>query len=507
MSQPQQPPFSTATVDKVKAHYAANPGQLLINGALVNAQAGGTIEAINPADEQVLGHIAAGTAADIDAAVNTAAEVFNGSWAEVPAMQRGELLNKLADLIERDAETLAVTESLDNGMPFMMARFGSVLGAVQQLRYNAGWATKIAGESLAPSVSNGQAVMSYTLREPVGVVGAIVAWNVPFAMTLGKIAPAIAAGCTVVLKPAEQASLSACHLMGLIIEAGFPPGVINIVTGTGTEAGAALVEHPLVDKISFTGSTLVGQSIVRTVADSMKRLTLELGGMSPVIVYDDIDVAKVAPSIAMGIFANSGQICAAGSRLFVHERIHDKLVEAICGFAKPLKVAPGLEPGAMLGPVVSRVQLERVLGYIDSGKAEGATLVTGGERVGDTGFFVQPTVFTHVKSEMKIAAEEIFGPVLCVMSFSDSDDIAQVAGLANATRYGLHASIWSKDVTRALRLSRAVKSGSVRINGGPPGVDPALPMGGMKASGWGRENGREGVEGYTELKTVSLGLQ
>ncbi len=505
MSQPQQPPFSQETVALIKEKYAQQPCQLLIDGQWVPAASGATIDVFNPATEERLGAIAAGAADDIDAAVKSAHKAFSGAWAAMPPLQRGVLLNKLADLIERDAEQLAVTESLDNGMPFMMARFGSVLGAVGQLRYNAGWATKIYGETVAPATS-GTGSMAYTTREPIGVVGAIVPWNVPFVMTVSKIAPALAAGCTVVLKPAEQSSLSACHLAALIIEAGFPEGVVNIVTGYGADAGSALVQHPLIDKISFTGSTAVGKSIIRSVSDSMTRLTLELGGKSPVIVFDDVDVAKVAPAIAMGIFANSGQICAAGSRLFVHESIHDALVAAICGFAKNLKVGGGLEPGTMMGPVISQVQFDRVMSYIDSGKAEGATLVAGGGRVGEQGFFIEPTVFTDTKPGMKIVDEEIFGPVLCVMSFADNDDLAALAGLANDTRYGLNASVWSKDVTKAINLSRYIKSGTVRINGGPPGVDPAIPMGGMKDSGWGRENGRDGVEAYTETKTVILGL-
>ena len=415
---------------------------------------------------------------------------------------RADFLLKLAALIEQDGERIALTEVLDNGMPFMMAKFGGVGGAVGQLRYNAGWATKLAGETLNPSWPGEW--HAFTLREPVGVVGAIVPWNFPFVMAVSKIAPALAAGCTLVLKPAEQTPLSAVILGELIRRAGFPEGVVNIVTGFGATAGAALAAHPDVDKVSFTGSTTVGKAIVHASTGNLKRVSLELGGKSPVVIFPDADMDKAIPAAAAGIFGNAGQVCAAGSRLFVHEAVADRVIEGVTERARSLKVGAGLAPGTEMGPLVSRKQLERVLGYIESGASDGAEIVVGGRPIEGDGYFVQPTVLTGTASGMKVVEEEIFGPVLCAMRFGDGD-IDAIAEQANATEYGLSSSIWTRDMSNALRLAKRLKAGTVRINGGA-GVDPGMPMGGFKQSGWGRENGRAGVEAYTELKTVTVAL-
>jgi phenylacetaldehyde dehydrogenase len=380
------------------------------------------------------------------------------------------------------------------------------MGAAEQLRYNAGWATKITGETIDPSWPG--EYHAFTLREPVGVVGAIVPWNFPFVMAVAKIAPALAAGCTVVLKPAEQTPLSAVKLGELIAAAGFPEGTVSIVTGFGKTAGAAIVDHPGVDKVSFTGSTVTGRSILRAATGNLKRVTLELGGKSPVVIFSDADLDRAIPSAAMGIFGNAGQICAAGSRLFVHESIFDQVVEGVSRRAATLKVGAGIAPGTEMGPLVSQVQMDRVLGYIASGASEGANIGVGGARIegeGYGGYFVQPTVLTGTAAGMKVVEEEIFGPVLCAMKFGDND-IETIAAAANQSEYGLAASIWTRDMSCGLRLAKRLKAGTIRINGGGAGVDPAMPLGGFKQSGWGRENGRMGVEAYTEVKSVTIAL-
>ncbi|AKH42237.1 acyl-CoA reductase-like NAD-dependent aldehyde dehydrogenase [Altererythrobacter atlanticus] len=494
-------PFSPESLDKLRASLGARPRQLFIGGEFVSAQSGKTFDVVDPASGETFASAASGEAADIDAAVNAARAAFP-QWAATPPAARADMLLKLADLIEREGERIALTETLDNGMPFMMAKFAGVMGAAGQLRYNAGWATKIAGETLTPSAPGEW--HAFTLREPVGVVGAIVPWNFPFVMAVSKIAPALAAGCTVVLKPAEQTPLTAVILAELLQEAGFPAGVVNVVTGYGETAGAALAAHPGVDKISFTGSTQVGKSIVRASTGNLKRVSLELGGKSPVVIFEDADLEKAIPAAAAGIFGNSGQVCAAGSRLFVHEKIADRVIEGIADRARSLKVGPGLAAGTEMGPLVSNEQLERVMGYIESGAGEGAEIAAGGKRIDGEGYFVQPTVLTGTAAGMKVVDEEIFGPVLCAMRFGD-DDIERIASQANAGEYGLSSAIWTRDISNALRLAKRLQAGTVRINGGA-GVDPAMPLGGYKQSGWGRENGRAGVEAYTELKAVTVAL-
>lgn len=494
-------PFSPESLDTLRASLGSEPRQLFIGGEFVAARSGKTFEVVDPATGEAFASVASGEAADIDAAVSAARAAFP-KWAATPPGARADVLLKLADLIERNGERIALTETLDNGMPFMMAKFAGVMGAAGQLRYNAGWATKIAGETLTPSAPGEW--HAFTLREPVGVVGAIVPWNFPFVMAVSKIAPALAAGCTVVLKPAEQTPLTAVILAELLQEAGLPVGVVNVVTGYGETAGAALAEHPKVDKISFTGSTQVGKSIVRASTGNLKRVSLELGGKSPVVIFEDADLDKAIPAAAAGIFGNSGQVCAAGSRLFVHEKIADRVIEGIAERARTLKVGPGLAAGTEMGPLVSNEQLERVMGYIESGAGEGAEVAAGGKRIDGQGYFVEPTVLTGTASGMKVVEEEIFGPVLCAMRFGD-DDIEAIASRANASEYGLSSAIWTRDISNALRLAKRLQAGTVRINGGA-GVDPAMPLGGYKQSGWGRENGRAGIEAYTELKAVTVAL-
>lgn len=500
------PPFSPAALDALRADLLARPRTLLIDGVLQAAASGETIDVIDPATGVVFATAASGGQEDIDQAVRAARRALDGDWAKVPPAQRARMLNRLADLIEANGERIALTESLDNGMPFMMAKFVGVMGASEQLRYNAGWATKVTGETMSPSAPGEW--HCFTSREPVGVVAAIVPWNFPFVMSVAKIAPALAAGCTVVLKPAEQTPLSAAILAELVLEAGIPAGVVNIVTGYGTTAGAALVDHPMVDKVSFTGSTAVGKAIVRASTGNLKRVTLELGGKSPVVIFADADLDKAIPAAAMGIFGNAGQVCAAGSRLFIHEKIYDQVIEGVTRRAATLKVGSGLAPGTEMGPLVSQVQMDRVLTYIGTGTEQGATVSAGGARLSgegyDGGYFVQPTVLTGAAAGMKVVDEEIFGPVLSTMRFGD-DDVDAIAAGANATEYGLSSSIWTRDISNALRLAKRIRAGTVRINGGG-GVDPAIPLGGFKQSGWGRENGRAGLEAFTEIKSVSVAL-
>jgi phenylacetaldehyde dehydrogenase len=483
--------------------FTSRPRELFIGGRWQAAQSGETFEIIDPANARVFAHAAAGGAADIDLAVLAARKAFeSGPWTTMTPAQRARLLLKLADLVEANADEIALLETLDNGMPFRMAKFGGVFGAAESLRYHAGWATKLHGATINISVPGDW--HAYTLREPVGVVGQIVPWNFPFVMGVAKIAPALAVGCTVVLKPAEQTPLTTIRLGELIAEAGFPEGVVNIVTGFGETAGRALVAHPDVNKIAFTGSTSVGKEILKGCAGNLKRVTLELGGKSPVIIFPDANLEPATEIAARGIFMNSGQVCAAGSRLFVHEKVFEQVVEGVVTRARKLKLGPGTDAATDLGPLVSDEQRRRVLGYIDSGRGDGARLLVGGAAPAGDGYFVEPTVLADAAPQMRVVREEIFGPVLCAMKFSDSD-LDAIARFANDTDYGLAASIWTRDISTAHKLARKIRAGSVRINTGGT-VDAAMPLGGYKQSGWGRENGREGVEIYTEVKSVTVGL-
>lgn len=497
-------PHLPEVAQRAVAAFLNRDGRLFVDGAWTAAHEGGLLTTEDPATGQPLTRFARGTAADIDRAVGAARRALDeGPWPGTPPRERARLLRRLADLVTRDAEMLALLESRDNGKPYGVARAFDINLAIEGLHYNAGWATKITGETLPDSLPGEW--HTYTLREPVGVAGLIVPWNVPFTMAVAKLAPAIAAGCTVVLKPAEQTPLTTIRLIELCEEAGFPPGVVNLVTGLGSEAGAALVAHPGVDKVSFTGSTATGRAILTAAAGNFKRVSLELGGKSPTLILPDADLAQAIPAAAMGIFANTGQVCAAGSRLFAHEAVFDKVVEGVARIAEGLRLGPGTAPDSDLGPVISQTQLDRVLGYVESGSRAGARLVTGGHKAREQGYFVAPTVFVDTSPDMAIMREEIFGPVLCASRFGDDADVAQLARAANSTEYGLSASIWTRDLSRAHRLARRIRSGTVKVNAGPA-LDAALPFGGMKNSGWGRENGKEGVLAFTELKTVAMKL-
>jgi len=487
----------------LKETLQGRPRQLLIGGKWRPAASGQVLDVFDPAKGEVFAQAAAGAAADIDAAVKAARHALEQSaWRTTSPAERARLLWKLSDAIEANAAELALLETLDNGMPLWVAQMWNIPKAVECLRYYSGWPMRLTGETL-PVSSPGE-YHTYTRKEPIGVVGQIVAWNMPFGMAVGKIAPALAAGCTVVLKPAEQTPLSAVRLGELIQEAGFPEGVVNIVTGTGESAGRPLVEHPDVDKIAFTGSTGVGKSILSAASRTLKRVTLELGGKSPVFIFPDAQLDGATAAAANGIFFNTGQICAAGSRLFIHERIYDKVMEGVLERARTLKIGPGTEPDTFMGPVVSAQQLERVTGYVRSGQQQGAEIVVGEQKLPAQGYFVRPTVMSNVRPEMTIMREEIFGPVVCALRFGD-DDLDAIARTANDTSYGLSAYIWTSNVSVAHKLAARIKAGSIAVNGGA-GMDFTMPFGGFKQSGLGREHGREGVEAYTETKTISISL-
>ncbi len=481
--------------------FLAQSHKLYIDGKFVDAVSGETIEVVNPATGQVIASVPAGGAADVDKAVKAARKAFEtGPWPQMTPTDRAKLLWKLAEAIEADAENLAWIESLDNGMPVGMAMWGTGVCA-NNLRYNAGWAGKITGETPNLATPDRHA---YTLKEPIGVVGAITPWNFPLGMEVAKISPALAAGCTVVLKPAELTPLTAMRLAELIEQCGFPAGVVNIVTGYGDPAGKALVEHPDVDKISFTGSTATGKWIVQSAAKTLKRVSLELGGKSPVIVFPDADLEKAIPEAAMGIFGNSGQVCVAGSRLYVHKDVFDRVVEGVTEIASNITIGSGQDPTTQMGPLVSAGQLERVTGYINSGKEQGGEVVIGGGSVDGAGFFMKPTVLAQTSADMRVVREEIFGPVVCAMPI-DNDDLDKVAAIANDTTYGLAAYVWTRDISIAHQMAKKIKAGTVSVNG-RAGIEASLPMGGYKQSGWGRENGREGVEEYFETKSVVVTL-
>lgn len=488
-----------AVLDTARAAIARLDSHL-IGGEWVAGRAE-PIPVLDPATAEQIGSIAAGSADEVDRAVRAARAAFEApAWQNMPAAERERLLLRLAELVERHADELAAIETLDNGMPFPAARAMGVGSAISAIRYNAGWPRRLTGESVPVSVP-GQ-WHGYTTHEPLGVAALIVPWNAPLAITANKLSAALAAGCTVVLKPAELAPMTGLRLAELVLEAGFPAGTVNVVTGLGAAAGAALVAHPGVDKISFTGSTATGQTILRESANDLKRVSLELGGKSATIVYPDADLARAVPGVAMGIFGNSGQVCAAGSRLFLHDSIHDEFLDRLAGFAAGLKVGPGTQAGVAMGPLISAGQRARVMGYIESGLAEGATLLTGGDTPDSAGFFVNPTVFIDARPDMRIVREEIFGPVLTVQRFADNSAEA-LAARANDSVYGLSAYVWTSNLGNAHALARRLRSGSVKVNGS--GMEFALPFGGFRQSGIGRENGRMGVEAFTETKSVMIG--
>jgi acyl-CoA reductase-like NAD-dependent aldehyde dehydrogenase len=479
--------------------FLERPQLMLINNRWTDAVAGGRIASLNPATGLSITEIPEGGTADVDRAVTAARYAFEtGPWSKLTPDERGVLLWRLADLIEKHEEEFSQIDTLDNGAPQLFTRW-IARAAVGAFRYYAGYANKLYGQ--ATDIHNAAgSYHAYTRLEPIGVVGVITPWNGPLATICSKIAPALAAGCTVAVKPAELTSLSALRLGELALEAGFPEGALNIVTGYGPVAGQAIVDHPGVDKISFTGSTVTGKHLARCCTGNLKRITLELGGKSPMIVFADADLEKAIPLAARAIFANSGQVCFAGSRLFVEQPVYDKVVAGVAAIAQTLKLGDGFDATTDLGPLISQRQRERVLGYVQSGIEEGAEIIAGGSPVEGAGFFVKPTVFAATNPEMKICREEIFGPVVAVEPFTGEDDVIR---RANATDYGLGSGICTENVGRAHRLARRIKAGNVWVNCYSV-VSPRLPFGGYKESGWGREFGAEGIDSCLEKKTVHV---
>jgi aldehyde dehydrogenase (NAD+) len=467
---------------------------LLIGGQRLPAQSGRYFETLDPANEQVIAHVAEADAADIDAAVVSAREAFEGEWGHMRAADRGHALLRLADLIRQNQDTLIELESLDSGKPVSAIKRQDLPAVLDTLTYYAGWADKINGQVIPARPD----ALTYTVREPLGVVGAIVPWNFPLMIGMWKIAPALACGCTVVLKPAELTPLTALKIGELALAAGLPPGVLNVVPGFGKTAGAALVDHPDVDKITFTGSPLVGREILRGAAGNLKRVTLELGGKSANIIFPDADIEAAVRAAGSGIFFNTGQVCSAGSRILVHTDIYDEVVERLVVRAKGVRVGNPRDVGTAMGPLVSRTQMNRVLEYIDIGKREGAQIAVGGARLGASGYFVGPTVFAGVDHQMRISQEEIFGPVASVIRFNDDEDALRIA---NGTKYSLAAGVWSADVGRIHRFVRRLKAGTVWANTFGP-TDVRLPWGGARDSGFGREHGDEAIANFTEPKAV-----
>jgi phenylacetaldehyde dehydrogenase len=483
------------------AEFVARKHKMLINGKWVEAASGKTFPTYDPATGEVLSQIAEGDREDIDRAVKSARAAFEtGPWSKMTVSERGRLIWKIADLLEENLEEFAELESLDNGKPLKIARVADVPLAVDLFRYMAGWATKIEGHTIPISVpyAPGAKFLAYTVREPVGVVGQIIPWNFPLLMAAWKLGPALAAGCTVVLKPAEQTPLTALRLGEIIQEAGIPDGVVNIVPGYGETAGAALAAHPDVDKVAFTGSTEVGKLIVQAAAGNLKKVSLELGGKSPNVVFSDVDLDQAIAGSASAIFFNHGQCCCAGSRLFVEDKIFDKVVDGVSEEAKKIHLGPGFDSSSDMGPLVSEEQLNRVCNYLESGFNEGAQATVGGERYGNKGYFVKPTVLVNTNPKMKVVQEEIFGPVVTAIPFRDPNELV---AQANDTSYGLAAGVWTRDIQKAHRVAAQLRAGTVWINCYNI-FDAALPFGGYKQSGWGREMGHDGLEHYTEVKAI-----
>jgi phenylacetaldehyde dehydrogenase len=486
--------------------FIGQPRQVLIDGRWQSARGEETFEVLNPATEEVIAHVADCKKADVDLAVAAARKAFDsGPWPAMSPSQRGRILWKIGDLILENLEELAQLESLDNGKPIGVARAADVPLAADIFHYMAGWATKIEGNTLALSVpyTPGTEYHAYTRREPIGVVAQIIPWNFPLLMAAWKLAPVLATGCTVVLKPAEETPLSALRLAQLCLDAGLPAGVLNVITGFGESCGAPLAAHPQVNKVAFTGSTEVGKLIVRAAANDLKKVTLELGGKSPNIVLDDADLDVAIPGASNAIFFNHGQCCCAGSRLFVQEKRYDRVLEGVSDAAKKIRLGPGLDPATQMGPLVSKVQFERVTGFLKSGKEQGARTVAGGSRHGNSGYFVQPTVLDGTQESMRVYQEEIFGPVVTVTPFKDVDD--DLIRRANDTVYGLAAGVWSSDMKRAHRIANKLRAGTVWINCYNI-FDASMPFGGYKQSGWGREMGHEVLNNYLETKAICAAI-
>ena len=490
--------------ENIKSFLSA-PKKLLIGGQWVEAKSGKTFDVFDPATDQVVAQAAEGDAADVELAVAAARKAFDsGPWSTMTASQRSQIIWKIGDLIEQNADELAAMETIDNGKPFGVAKAADVALAADMFRYMAGWATKIEGSTIplnVPYVPGGQ-FHAYTLKEPVGVVGQIIPWNFPLLMAAWKLGPALATGCTIILKPAEQTPISAIRLGELCQEAGVPDGVVNIITGFGETAGAAIAAHDGVDKVAFTGSTEVGKIIIKAAASNLKKVTLELGGKSPNVIYDDADIETAIAGAADAIFFNQGQVCSAGSRLFVQSGIYDEVVAGVSEIASNMKVGSGFDAATQMGPLVSREQFDRVSGYLKAGLDAGAEASAGGSALDQPGYFVQPTVLKNASPEMSVVQEEIFGPVVAAMPF-DSD--GEISSQANDTTYGLAAGIWTRDISKAHKLARQVKAGTVWVNCYSI-FDAALPFGGYKQSGWGREMGHAALENYLQTKSVCVSL-
>jgi aldehyde dehydrogenase (NAD+) len=492
--------MASVMIPSASSTVAISATKLLINNRWIESASGKTFATVNPATGEEICQIAEADAPDVEKAVHAARAAFErGPWRKTLASERGRLLYRLAELIEKNADELAALESLDNGKPFSVAKAVDVAATAACYRYFAGWADKVHGKTIPIDGD----FFCYTRHEPVGVVGQIIPWNFPMLMQAWKLAPALATGNTVVMKPAEQTPLSALRIGELIVEAGFPEGVVNLLPGFGPTAGAAIARHMDVDKIAFTGSTEVGHLIMGAAAQSnLKRVTLELGGKSPNIVFADVDLDEAVEGAHFGLFFNHGQCCCAGSRVFVEEKIYDKFVEKSGARARRRTVGDPFDPQTEQGPQVDQAQFDKVMGYIDSGKQEGATLVCGGSRVGDRGYFIQPTVFSDVRDDMKISQEEIFGPVMSIIPFKSLDEVIE---RANRTTYGLAAAVWSRDIGKAHAVANGVRAGTVWVNCYNV-FDAALPFGGYKQSGWGREMGHEALHAYTEVKAVTTQL-
>jgi len=504
MAQARVAPSYPGLDQGVQHFVSSRTRRMLIDGKWVEAASGKTFTTYDPATEEPLAEIAAGDKEDVERAVRAARRAFEGGpWRRMTPSERGRALWKLADLIEAHGEEFAQLETLDNGKPLSVARVADIPLVVDHFRYYAGWATKVEGETI-PVSTPGMRMLNYTLREPVGVVGQIIPWNFPLLMAAWKLGAALACGNTVVLKPAEQTPLSAIRLGELLDEAGIPPGVVNIVTGFGETAGAAIAAHPDVDKVAFTGSTEIGHEIMRAAAGNLKRVSLELGGKSPNIVFADADLDAAAIGAASAIYFNHGQCCCAGSRLFIEKGAYDKVMPRLIEYSEKIKLGPGMDPGTEMGPLVSSEQFKRVNGYLAAGAQEGARIATGGGRPKQMkkGYFVAPTVFTDVRADMQVTREEIFGPVVCAIPFKDIDE---VAAAGNDTTYGLAAAVWTRDIQKAHRLAETIKAGTVWINCYNM-FDAASPFGGYKQSGFGREMGKAALELYTQIKSVWVNL-
>jgi phenylacetaldehyde dehydrogenase len=495
---------TTAPSNAAFRHFTAEPRRLLIGGEWVDAADGSTFETIDPGTGEVLTTVAHGKAEDVDRAVRAARAALDGPWSRMTPSERGRAIHRLGDLIAANLDELAELDSLDNGKAKAVAAAADVPLAADLFWYMAGWATKLRGSTVTPSLPYmpGAEFHAYTIKEPIGVVAQIIPWNFPLLMAAWKVGPALATGCTIILKPAEQTPLSALRLGELALEAGIPPGVLNVITGYG-DAGAALAEHDGVDKVAFTGSTEVGKLIAQAAGrTNLKRVSLELGGKSPNIVLDDADVEAAVAGAAMGIFFNQGEVCTAASRLYIHENLFDEVVDGVSRAAEAIKVGYGLEADTEMGPLVSSEQFDRVTGYLKIGLEEGSRAVTGGSAIDRPGYFVQPTVLVDATADHRIIREEIFGPVVAALPFADVDDLA---AMANDSVYGLAAGVWTRDLSKAHKLAKRIKAGTVHINTYHI-YDAALPFGGFKQSGWGREMGEEVLAAYQEVKSVVIAL-